>query len=267
MEISINTDYAKSIGNPFPYLRHISGIGFSHVHWVHHWNTDFLYSKWEIDEIQKRLVSYDLQLLDLHGAIGLEKNWVSSREYERISGVELVKNRVAMTAQLGGKAIVMHVPNGSIDVPLRRSLEQLEPFVRASGIRIAIENTNNFDTVTQLLSEYDADYLGLCYDSGHGNITQTGLDYLEKLKDRLICVHLHDNDGSSDQHRLPFSGSIDWLRLTRIIAASSYRGPLNLEVSIRTAEIDDEEGFLKKAFEAGKRLSMAINETKSHTRV
>jgi sugar phosphate isomerase/epimerase len=52
-------------------------------------------------------------LLDLHGSIGPEKNWASQREYERLAGVELVQNRIEMTAQLGGKVIVMHVPNES----------------------------------------------------------------------------------------------------------------------------------------------------------
>lgn len=262
MKLSINTDYVKNMGDPSQYLKRIAEMGFSHVHWTHHWGTDFLYSKWEIEKIQKWLANCELQLLDLHGSVGPEKNWASPSEYERLAGVELVQNRVAMTAQLGGRAIVMHIPNGSVNLSLRKSLEQLEPFVRARGVRIAIENTNNFDAVEQLLSEYAADYLGLCYDSGHGNLIPTGLERLEILKDRLISVHLHDNDGSSDQHMLPFSGTTDWPRLTRIIAASAYTEPLNMEVKIRNAGIEDEGDFLRQAFEAGKRLSIMFNTSK-----
>ena len=265
VKLSINTDYAKNTGDPSPYLRRIVDIGFSHVHWCHHWNTYFLYSKREIEEIQKWLTNCGLQLLNLHGSIGPEKNWASQHEYERLAGVELVRNRIEMTAQLGGKAIVMHVPNESKNLPLRKSLEQLEPFVRARGVRIAIENTNNFDAITQLLSEYDNNYLGLCYDSGHGNTSRTGLERLETLKDRLIFVHLHDNDGSSDQHMLPFSGSIDWRRLARIIAESAYTEPVSMEVSIRNAGIKDEEVFLMEAFDAGKHLSHMIDEARKHT--
>jgi sugar phosphate isomerase/epimerase len=266
VKLSVTTDYAKDTGDPAQYLRRIADMGFSYVHWGHHWNTDFLYSKWEIEEIQKWLTSYGLQLLDLHGSIGPEKNWASPREYERLAGVELVQNRVEMAAQLGGKVIVMHVPHESMNLPLRKSLEQLEPFVRTRGVRIAIENTNNFDAIAQLLSEYDANYLGLCYDSGHGNMSKTGLEHLEILKDSLISVHLHDNDGSSDQHMLPFSGTTDWRRLARIIAASAYTEPVSMEVSIRNAKIEDEEDFLKQAFEAGKCLSLMINETGNHTK-
>ena len=263
MELSMTTDYAEDTGDPSPYLRRIADTGFSHVHWCHHWDTDFLYSKWEIEQIQKWLTDYRLQLLDLHGSVGPEKNWASPHEYERLAGVELVQNRIEMTVQLGGEVIIMHVPNESKNLPIQKSLEQLEPFARARGIRIAIENTNNFDAVEQLLSEYDADYIGICYDSGHSNVSGTRLERLDTLKDRLISVHLHDNDGSSDQHMLPFSGIVDWRRLARIIAESAYTKPASMEVSMGHTGIKDEEVFLKQAFEAGTHLSQMIDEERT----
>ncbi len=262
MELSVTTDYAKDTGDPSPYLRRIADTGFSHVHWGHHWNTDFLYSSWEIEQIQKLLTDYGLQLLDLHGSIGPEKNWASPREYQRQAGVDLVQNRIEMTAKLGGGVVIMHVSNESKNLPLQKSLEQLEPFARAKGVRIAIENTGNFDVIMQLLPEYAADYIGLCYDSGHGNISGTGLKYLEMLKDRLISVHLHDNYGISDQHMIPFSGRIGWRRLARIIAESAYRRPVSMEVSMRNSAIKDEEVYLKQAFDTGTRLSQMIFEAR-----
>ena len=42
--LSITTDYAKDVGDPSPYLRSIAEAGFSHLHWCHQWNTDFLYA-------------------------------------------------------------------------------------------------------------------------------------------------------------------------------------------------------------------------------
>lgn len=266
MELSITTDYAKDTGDPSPYLRSIADTGFSHVHWCHQWNTDFLYSSREIKEIRKWLADYGLRLLDLHGSIVPEKNWASPREDQRQAGVTLVQNRIEMTAELGGKVIIMHVADESENLPLQKSLEQLEPIARANGVRIAIENTGNFDVITQLLSQYGADYLGLCYDSGHGNI-KNGLKHLETLKDRLISVHLNDNNGSSDQHLLPFSGSIDWQRLARIIAASSYTKPVSMEVSTRDAAIKEEEVYLARAFDVGTRLSQMIAEERKCAKV
>jgi len=84
-----------------------------------------------------------------------------------------------------------------------------------------------------------------------------GLDWLERLKDRLISVHLHDNDGLSDQHKPLFSGTNDWDRLARIMAASSYDGPVSQELSIGLSGLD-ERALLAQALENGRRLTEMI---------
>lgn len=256
--LSITTDYATvDKGDPSPYLRRIADAGFSHIHWCHHWNTDFVYSRWEVEQIRKWLVEYGLTLLDLHASVGPEKNWYSAKEHERLAGVELVKNRIAMTARLSGDAVVMHIPRTPGWAPLRRSLDALADFARAHEVRIALEN-GGFDAIASWLAEYDADYLGLCYDCGHGNLDPDGLDRLDTLKDRLIVQHLHDNDGTGDQHNLIFSGTVDWPRLAGIIARSAYRKPISSESNMGRSGITDETVFLAKAFDAGTRLTAMV---------
>ena len=48
MALSITTDYAKDTGDPSPYLKRIADAGFSHIHWCHHWSTDFISPKEKI---------------------------------------------------------------------------------------------------------------------------------------------------------------------------------------------------------------------------
>jgi len=259
--LSITTDYAKDTGDPSPYLRHIAEAGFSHIHWCHQWNTDFLYSKSEIEQIQKWLAEYGLRLLDLHGSAGNEKDWASSQEYQRLAGVELVRNRVEMTACLSADVVIMHVPADPESAAVRRSLDELEPICRERSVRIAIEN-GNFEAIRRLLSERDPQCVGLCYDSGHGNAASGGLDHLESLKDRLISVHLHDNDGTGDQHNPLFSGTVDWGRLARIMAESAYTKVVSMEVTMGLSGIQDEREFLDKAFETGTIFSRMIAECK-----
>jgi len=262
--LSITTDYARDTGDPSPYLRRIADAGFSYIHWCHQWNTDFLYSRWEIEQIKKWLQDYGLQLLDLHGSAGNEKDWGSSQEYQRLAGVELVRNRIEMASYLSSDVVIMHVPADPDSSPIRRSLDELEPFARERNVRIAIEN-GSFQAIERLLSEYDPEYAGLCYDSGHGNIRNAdGLNHLEYLKDRLISVHLHDNDGTGDQHKLLFSGTVDWNRLAHIMAGSAYTKCVSMEVTMVHAGIKDEELFLAKAFETGTRFSTMIAEQR-HT--
>jgi sugar phosphate isomerase/epimerase len=276
MALAITSDYVKDTGCPEPYLRQIAEAGFSHVHWCHHWNDDFVYSMHEVEQIARWLAEFGLHLLDLHASQGQEKHWLSTREYERLAGVELVKNRIEMTARLASDVIIMHVPaapqaaqeRDPFWTRLHRSLDDLAPFAAAHGVRIAVENMGgdegHWTLIQELFAEYGPQYLGLCYDSGHGNIGKAGLDHLEALKDRLISVHLHDNDGHSDQHRLPFSGTVDWGRLTRIIAESAYAKCLSLEVSMRHSGIGvGEKAFLAKAFEAGTTLTEMVGNSLS----
>ena len=260
MDFSVTTDYAIETGDLYPYLVKIAESGFTSIHWCQHWNTDFLYSRYEIDEVARWLKELNLKLLNLHGSSGREKNWISAKEYERLAGVELVKNRIDMTASLGGDVVIMHVPDDPNCPALRKSLDELQPFTRERGIRIAVENLiGNFATVRAILAEYDSQYIGFCYDSGHGNITGDGLEQLGEIKDRLIALHLHDNDGISDEHKLPFSGTVDWKRLGGLIAESVYDKPLNFEILIRNTGIEDEKVFLRQAFEDAQRLWRMIN--------
>ena len=267
--LSITTDYVQDTGSPEPYLRRIADAGFSYLHWCHHWNTDFLYSTHEIDQIAAWLDELGLRVLDVHASHGREKTWGSSREYERLAGIELVKNRIEMASQLGSDVIILHLPSlsspGDADNDagldrVRRSLDTLAPYARARGVRIALENmaVDNFDVIGQLFSEYSADFLGLCYDAGHGNISGRGLDRLEQFKDRLISVHLHDNDSTGDQHNLLFSGTVDWDRLARIMAASSYKKCVSMELSIGRSGIVDEALFLQRAFDTGAKFAAMI---------
>ena len=256
--LSITTDYAHvDRGDPSPYLRRIADAGFTHIHWCHHWNTDFAYSRWEIAHIGNWLAEYGLKLLDLHASVGPEKDWGSEKEYERLAGVALVQNRIEMTARLGGDAIVMHINSIPGWAPLRRSLDELGGFARSHGVRIALEN-GSFAALAPWLAEYDAGYLGLCYDSGHGNLIPDGLAQLDRLKDRLICVHLHDNDGTSDQHNLMFTGTVDWAALARIMARSAYTKPVSTEANMGRSPITDEAVFLAEAYERCARLTAMI---------
>ncbi len=270
MQLAVTTDYAKDTGNPEPYLARIAKAGFSHVHWCHQWNTDFLYSRSETEQIGAWLNEHGLRLLDLHASAGVEKKWSSPREYERLAGVDLVVNRIEMTAALGGDVVVMHTGSPDPAAPqtfwlqLGMSLADIEPFAARYGVRIALEN-GDWAILRPILEEFSPNYVGLCYDSGHGNLRPDSLGELERLKDRLISIHLHDNDGSGDQHNLMFAGAVPWDRLATIIANSAYSKCVSMEVSMRNAGIADEGPFLAKAYETGVRFSRMIDDARAQS--
>ncbi len=256
MNLALNTDYSGCTGSPESRLRLMAEAGFTHVHWCHQWCQDFLYSPSEIAQIRRWLHDYGLTLLDIHGSAGVEKCWFSPVEYERQAGVELVLNRMRMLRELDGTGtLMMHIPCFQAGLPegerairsrqvdsLRRSLDELQPFSGALQVPIAVENMSGEDytVLSGVLADYSPDFVGLCYDSGHGNYGPAGgLDFLSAHADRLLALHLHDNDGTGDQHQPPFYGNVDWARLAAIIRGSSYPRELSFELAVSNTPFKD----------------------------
>ena len=249
MDLAVNTCFLSASGSPEEALKAIAEAGFTHLHWCHHWRTDFLYGRAELNQCAAWLRSFGLHLLDVHGSAGQEKCWYSPVEYERRAGVELVVNRIIMLRELEGTgSLIMHVPllrdrEGFDPAPalrqfdaLRRSLDELTPVLEKYGARIAVENgfSDTFELIGRIMRDYPEKCFGITYDSGHGNVAEgKGMERLEPFKNRLQAVHLNDNDGSGDQHQPPFYGTVDWERMAEIIADSSYRDrPLSFEILI-----------------------------------
>jgi len=270
-QLTINTDYARSIGNPEPYLRLIGQAGFAGVHWCHQWLGEHRYRPWEVRRIGEMLERHGLDMIDLHGAVGFFSDWSSSIEPRRRAGVGQTKNRIEMTSELGGDAVVLHLPEGRVTGGddwkkfARRSLDELETAARSAGVRVALENLptpGHMEAMMGLCEEYPPEFLGICYDSGHGNMAGNGLDLLEQVAEmaekggesRLAALHLHDNFGSKDEHLPPFWGNIEWRRVMSILKAAGYRKPLCLECSIRHSGHKTDREFLQDAMTAGKRL-------------
>ena len=110
----------------------------------------------------------------------------------------------------------------------------------------------------------------VCWDFGHANLT--GLCQsaeLEKLQGRVRCVHIHDNDGVKDTHRIPFDpsatapigGSIDWedaaegLRLCEFLSTSNRCLNLELKSSDLPSDLAVRNAHASRAHFAAERLS------------
>ncbi|MBO4297398.1 MAG: sugar phosphate isomerase/epimerase [Clostridia bacterium] len=125
----------------------------------------------------------------------------------------------------------------------------LIPAARRAGVRILLENMfsscNGKALETACADMHDAcryidalnekageELFGFCYDTGHAALL--GKDQgiaIHTLGKRLMALHLHDNDGSVDRHRFPYSGVIDWDMVLRSLREIGYAGAINFETS------------------------------------
>ena len=266
---AVNTDYKNSFDDPEPYLARIAGAGFTHIHWCHEWTKDRFYSDEEIDQIAAWIKRYSLQANDLHSTEGGKTPYYSVDPNKQIRGVELVKNRMDLASKIGTDVIVLHLSGSSKEGAseqayqdaARQSLKVICEHGAARGVRVALENLfpTNHQVLDAMLGEFGPDEIGICYDSGHGNIVGDGLDYLERVTDRLIALHLNDNDGQGDLHQIPHEGTIDWGRLADILGRSGYSKPVQTyELMIRSSGFEDEHKYLVEARETAERFDATI---------
>jgi len=117
-----------------------------------------------------------------------------------------------------------------------KSFRKILEATKATGVKIAIENLGLNDTkyMRLLLDNIKDDSLGFCYDCGHHYLSHDTkeVDFLTLYGDRVFAIHLHDNlmEGyDRDLHLLPFDGKIDFKKVMRDIAKSSYYGVVLLE--------------------------------------
>ncbi len=76
---------------------------------------------------------------------------------------------------------------------------------------------------------------GLCLDTGHLNlICGDPLLYIPVIGKRLKALHIHDNDGISDMHRAPYTGTINWKHFYTALKQIGYEGDLSFETFKQT---------------------------------
>ncbi len=263
MELSITTDYEVSADVPREgQCQRMRGAGFEWVHWCYDWADDVIYGDEGIAQIKAMLDRAGLKLLDTHGVC-----WGGAREFDldpakREHALELHRDRLRMTAALGGDTVVIHPAVGedmaaAIDRQLA-SIEQLAPLCRELGVSLSIENTwpatVDHAVIPALLDAFGPEVMGFCLDSGHANLSGNTDWLIEHAFGRLNCLHLHDNDGQSDQHQIPGMGTVAWEKVAPAILASGYRKPINFELSLGRSHFRREEPFLAAGYAAGRWL-------------
>jgi sugar phosphate isomerase/epimerase len=95
-----------------------------------------------------------------------------------------------------------------------------------AGLTIHLENAHEIspDLQLALIDEVHDPRLGICLDIGHAHAFSSTpvLDWITALKERITYVHLHDNDGSGDQHLPLGQGNIP---LPEVLAALEAYAP------------------------------------------
>lgn len=151
---------------------------------------------------------------------------------------ENVKRSIEVSRVLGAKCCVLHP---SSDCSIHENAERFKLLIdvaRENDIIIAIENVPNDklfgkpEDFIELLNEINDDHFKFCLDIGHAEMELTGssaVDFINKMGDRLVCLHIHDNEKGHDIHQLPYTFMIDFKEIWEALKKNHYQGDVTFE--------------------------------------
>jgi sugar phosphate isomerase/epimerase len=187
----------------------------------------------------------------------ISANVAAADDAARERDLTTVMRQIELCRRMGIEVGVIH-PGGerpaTLEAERAERARRVESFARLAGhaarhnVALAIENVSDAARATrgalgqrtygatipelhELIDAVGAPNVGICYDTGHGNIQ--GLDMAEAVRRcgaRLIALHIQDSDGTRDQHLAPMRGNIDWEHGIAALREIEFEGLFNLEI-------------------------------------
>ncbi len=121
---------------------------------------------------------------------------------------------------------------------------RLKPYCEEYNIKVCLENLWQYlpnrkiwksvcatpQEFNMYLDNLDNNWFGACLDIGHSLLVGEKPDeFINKLGTRLMALHIHDTNGFTDNHTLPYLGIADWDKITQGLALNNYSGDFTFE--------------------------------------
>lgn len=206
------------------------------------------YLRW----LKKQADEVGIMFNQAHGLWFMDEKNLKEREYN----IECYKKQIIGCSFLGCPNLVIHpcCPGGWIwsgdkmddrQASFQGNMEVIKailPTAKEYGVTICLENlpftnyslTHTAD-VKEIVSTICDANVKVCLDLGHANVMGEDLyETVTMLGDDLRCLHIHDNNGVSDLHSIPYCGNMDWELLLRGLKEINFQGVISLETVIPT---------------------------------
>ncbi|MBQ8207509.1 MAG: sugar phosphate isomerase/epimerase [Clostridia bacterium] len=168
----------------------------------------------------------------------------------------IIVRSMEIAAILGAKIIVVHpcqhftyADEGTPEILRRINLDfykRLIPYCEKFGIKVACENMWQWsdrygkivhstcsrpEEFVEYIDMIGSEWIVACLDIGHAALLDVSLEKMIRMlgAERLQCLHVHDVDGHSDLHTLPYMAKIDWESVMKTLGEIGYKGDLTFE--------------------------------------
>lgn len=220
---------------------------------------------WEWEEGELREVEAFLKPFQRTGAHlpFFAMNVISVNERVRNDAMEQMSQAIEIAKRLKLDYAVIHATGTTEGLmtarePRRQHLAftQLAALCQGSATTLSIENAHNLHEIkdcAEMIRTLRNQGLpvAMTFDTGHANIPHAGReapykhygsvpDALAACIDVLGNIHLHNNDGSFDQHKGLLDGSMDLEACIRRLQDLDYQGSISIEARPQTQDVAED---------------------------
>ena len=184
----------------------------------------------------------------------------------RKDSVEYIKNSIDTSLLLGcrtvslcpGRTLYGQGYNSGM-AELTSSLDELVDYTVAKEVLLLLEPAHMMEsdlvlTVedgVRLIENQKYPNMGIALDTGHCHVNKESLvDSLLLLKRKNIPLHVHldDNNGLADQHKIPGEGTICFTPFFQTLLETGYKGFLTVEMGFDYTSSPDEAAHQSREF-------------------
>lgn len=234
----------------------LKDLGFSCIDYDMAQTEHFAYAlpeeeaKEKLKELLKEIKAAGLSVSQIHGPWRWPPQ--DGTEEERAERMEIMKKSIRMTPMLDCKYWVVHalMPFGIQDKGTDKEaqtwqinlafMRELLSVAKECGVTICLENMpmpefsiGTPGEVLKFVKEIDDPNFKICLDTGHVAVYRGAslADAVREVGKELRVLHVHDNNGVSDFHWLPYFGVSDWAGFSDALHEIGFDGVLSFETN------------------------------------
>lgn len=158
--------------------------------------------------------------------------------------IDCMKRSMDKGHRIGAKNHVLHWDQRFLDESYkaiwRDVIDEWTDHAKKLGIRLLMETVPDKPTnqryvpcseIIEFVRKYPPEILSVCIDVNHSNLKEELPDVVYLMQDRLISLHISDNNGKSEQHWLPGKGVINFPQLFDSLDGIRFNGFFVIEIN------------------------------------
>lgn len=142
-----------------------------------------------------------------------EKNFPEFNKAE----LKILNAEIIISDFLGIKQINFHMKEGFLTEGEKEKFQEIINFAKEKGIEMIYESNSFCKAENAIKFLEDFPEINYCLDFGHINTAILSkkfgmnlIDFIDKIKDRIVHIHAHNNYGDRDAHQSLDNGNFPW---------------------------------------------------------